>query len=97
MKKTLAVIAGSLIALGAGSGIASADVSAQEMQQMISDQLAPQIGAQPDSVVCPGDLATDVGASVTCQVTAAGETHSVTVTVASADDGGVQFSMQIAA
>ena len=94
MKKTLAVIAGSLIALGAGAGVASAAVSAQEMEQMISDQLTPQLGEQPDSVVCPTDLETDLGASVTCEVTAGGETHGVMVTVAAVDDAGVHLSMQ---
>lgn len=95
MKKTLAVVAGSLLALGAAGGIASADVPAQEMQQMISEQFAAQLGKAPDSVVCPGSMATKVGSSVTCQVTAMGETHPVTVSVASSDANGVQLSMQM--
>ena len=67
MKKTLTVVGGVLLAFGAGSGVASAAVSAGDVQQMIIDQLTPQLGVAPDSVICPGDLATDPGAPITCQ------------------------------
>lgn len=96
MKKTLAVAAGSLLALSVGAGIASASVSAADLQQMISSQLAGQAGSAPDSVSCPGDLATDPGASITCAVTKNGETRGVTVSVASVNNGQVQFSMKLA-
>ena len=96
MKTFLAVAAGSLLALGAGAGIASAAVSAAELQDMISNQMASQGGSPPDSVVCPDDLSPDVGASVTCAVTKNGETRGVTVTVASVDNGQVGLSMALA-
>ena len=96
MKKTLALAAGSVLALSVGAGIASASVSAADLQQMISTQLAAQAGSPPDSVVCPGDLATDPGASITCSVTKDAETRAVTVSVASVNDGTVQFNMQLA-
>lgn len=96
MKKTLALAAGSLLALSVGAGVASAAVSAADLQQMISSQLASQAGSPPDSVVCPGDLATDPGASITCAVTKGPETRGVTVSVTSVVDGNVQFNMQLA-
>lgn len=96
MKKTLALVAGSLLALVAGAGIASASVSAADLQQMISSQLTDQAGSPPDSVVCPGDLDTAVGASITCAVTKSDETRGVTVTVASLDNGELQLSMELA-
>lgn len=96
MKTFLASAAGCLLALSAGAGIASASVSAAELQQMISSQFASQGGTTPDSVDCPGDLATDLGASVTCAVTIAGDTRGVTITVASVDNGQVGLSMQLA-
>lgn len=97
MKKTLALAAGSLLALSAGAGIASAAVTAADLQQMISSQLGAQAGSPPDAVVCPGDLATDVGASITCAVTKDGETRGVTLSVVSVEDNGkVQFNMQLA-
>lgn len=96
MKKTLTIVGGLLIALSAGTGVASASVSAGDVQQMITDQLTPKLGVAPDSVVCPGDLPTDVGASITCQVSAGGETHGVNVSVASVDPNGqVGISMQV--
>ena len=93
MKKTLTVAGGFLLAFTAGAGVASAAVSPQDVQQMIIDQMTPQLGVAPDSVNCPGELATDVGASVTCQVTAAGQTHPVTVTVTSVDGGALGVTL----
>lgn len=96
MRKLLAAVAGSLAALSAGAGIASADVSAGQLQDMLSNQMASQGGSPPDSVVCPSDLSADLGASVTCAVTKNGETRGVTVTVASLDNGQVGLSMALA-
>lgn len=96
MKKTLALAAGSVLALSVGAGIASASVSAADLQQMISSQLGAQAGSPPDSVVCPGDLATDIGASITCAVSKGGETRGVTLSVVSVENGNVQFNMQLA-
>lgn len=96
MKKTAAVLAGLLLAFSAGSGVASAAVSAQDLQQMVSSQLAAKAGSPPDSVVCPGDLETNAGASITCQVTARGETRGVTVTVASVEGNAVSFNLSVA-
>ena len=95
MKKTLTVVGGFLLAFSAGSGVASAAVSAGDVQQMIIDQLTPQLGVAPDSVICPGDLATDPGASITCQATAGGETHPVTVTVASVEGAALNVSISV--
>ena len=96
MGKILVALAGSLIALGAGAGIASASVSAPELQQMISSQLAVQGGTAPDVVDCPGELTTDIGSSITCAVTFGDETRGVTVTVVSVDNGQLNFSMKLA-
>ncbi len=49
-----------------------------------------------DSVSCPGDLATDVAASITCAVTKGQETRGVTVSVAAVDNGQVKFTMTMA-
>lgn len=96
MYKPLALlVAGVACAFSAGTGIAAANVSAQDVQQMISDQLAPKLGVTPDSVACPGDLATDVGAALTCQVTVGGETHAVRISVAEVDPAG-RISVSIA-
>jgi hypothetical protein len=44
----------------------------------------------------PGDLATDVGASITCAVTKDQETRGVTVSVAAVDNSQVTFTMTMA-
>lgn len=96
MRKAIAVVAGSLIALTSGAGIASASMSADEVQQMISSQLAAQAGTPPAAVDCPGELATDIGSSITCAVTIGDETRGVTITVVSTDNGQLNFSMKMA-
>ena len=95
MKRTLALAAGSLLALSAGAGIASASVSAAELQDMLSSQMA-QAGTTPDAVSCPDGLAPELGAAVTCAVTMGGETRGVTITVASVDNGQVSLNMSLA-
>jgi hypothetical protein len=62
---------------------------------MISSQMA-QAGTTPDAVSCPGDLAPELGAAVTCAVTLGGETRGVTITVASVDNGRVSLNMSLA-
>lgn len=96
MKRVLVLVAGSVLALSVGAGIASASVSAAELQQMISSEIASQTGTAPDAVNCPSDLAPDLGAAVTCAVEMAGETRGVTITVASMDNGKLGLSMQLA-
>jgi hypothetical protein len=96
MKRILALAAASLLALSAGAGIASASVSADELAQMISSELTAQAGVAPDAVECPADLAPELGASVTCAVTARGETVGVTITVESTDNGELGLNMALA-
>ncbi len=62
---------------------------------MISSQMA-QAGSPPDAVDCPGDLAPELGAAVTCAVTMRGETRGVTITVASVENGQVGLNMSLA-
>ena len=93
MKKTLTVAVGSLLAFSVGAGVASASVTAADLQQWISSQLGSQSDAPPDSVVCPGDLDTAVGASITCAVTRGDETRGVTITVDSVDNSAIGISM----
>lgn len=94
MKTALALAAGSLLVLG--TGVASASVTAADVQQMISSQLAAQSGSAPDSVECPHDLEPEVGASITCAVTRFDETRGVTATVTSVQDGAVNLSLELA-
>jgi hypothetical protein len=94
MKKTLVLAAGTLLALSAGAGAASASVTAADLQQWLSSQLAAQADSPPDSVACPGDLDATVGASITCAVTRGDETRGVTVTVTSLDGDAINFNIE---
>jgi hypothetical protein len=93
MKKSLALVASSLLALAACSGTAT--VSADDVEQQISDQLAAEVGTAPDSVTCPGELAAEVGTSMTCELTAGEDTLPVTVTVTSVEGSTVNFDIQV--
>ena len=95
MKKTLALVAGSLIALSACGGTSS--VSAEDVAAQISTQLEAQVGTAPDSVTCPSDLpGRGVGATVTCELTADGQTPPVTATVTSVEGSTVNSDIQVA-
>lgn len=96
MKIIVAALAAPLIALSAGAGIASASVSAADLQQLISSQLAAQAGTPPNAVDCPEDLATDIGSSTTCAVTFGDETRGFTITVVSVDNGQPNLSIALA-
>ncbi|MCW1959023.1 MAG: DUF4333 domain-containing protein [Mycobacterium sp.] len=96
MRKSLVIVTGSLLALGASAGIAAASMSGAEVQEMISSQLAAQTGTPPAAVDCPGELETDIGSSITCALTIGDETRGVTVTVVSFDNGQLNFSMKLA-
>jgi hypothetical protein len=89
-------VAGFVVALGAGAGPASASVGAEELQQMISSQLAAQGGTAPTAVECPGELGSDIGSSITCAVTIGDDTRGVTITVVSVDNGQLNLSMKLA-
>lgn len=58
-------------------------VSRAQVAQEISDKAGAQLGAAPDSVVCPEDLPAKVGAVVHCTLTVAGSATPVTATVTS--------------
>lgn len=93
MRMTLLLAAGSLLVLSAGTGVASATVSAADLQQWLATQLSTPPNPPPDSVVCPADLDTVVGASITCAVTRGDETRGVTITVDSVDNDTIGFSL----
>jgi hypothetical protein len=66
-------------------------VSKERLQDQIIEQVTERAGTAPDSVNCPGDLITSVGATVNCTLTADGEQRDVNVTVGSAQDDKVDL------
>lgn len=93
MRKTLTVLgaAGLLLLAGCSTGVAQSDV-----EEMIADELEQQIGARPN-IACPDDLEGEVGAEMTCVLSADGpEEFEVYLSVTGVDGDEVYFDMQVA-
>lgn len=75
----------------------SGTVGAADVEDQISAQLEAELGQAPDSVDCPEDLPAEEDATMDCELTVAGETLDVTVTVTSIVDNTVNFDIKVAA
>ena len=62
---------------------------------VISNKVAPALGATPDSVTCPDNPKGVEGATLRCTVNSAGKTYGATVTVTDVDAGDVSFNIQL--
>ena len=71
-------------------------VDRDAVAEQISTQLTEQVGTEPDSVECPGDLDAEVGATMTCVLTDEGTSYDVEVTVTSVEGDNVAFDIQVA-
>lgn len=81
---------------GCSFSAGGASLDQEEVEQQITDKLTEQVGQAPDDVTCPGDLEAEEGATMTCVLSAGGETIDVTVTVTGVDGSDVQFDIQVA-
>ena len=71
-------------------------VDKDDVAKQNSDQLAKQFGKAPESVTCPDNLKGTKGATLRCELTDAGQTYGVTVTVTDVQDGGdVLFDIKV--
>ena len=99
----LAVIGLLTVSLGAASCSASVSVGGSEIAQAevetrVASQLAASVGSDvPPTIVCPGDLAAEVGATMTCELSVEGEdgTYPVLVEVTAIKDGVATFSAEV--
>lgn len=71
----------------------SKTVDKGDVADQISTQLSSQVGTTPDSVSCPDDLKAEVGATMTCTLTADGTDYEVGVNVTSVDGDNVAFDI----
>lgn len=78
------------------AGCSAGAMSQADVEDQISTQLTAQIGQTPDDVKCPGDLKAEVGASMTCVLTAGTDTVDVDVKVTEVDGSNVKFDIQVA-
>lgn len=64
------------------------------LDRKISELVSKEAGVAVDAADCAGDLPPQTGKSVSCDVTAGGETAAFTVTVTSIDGGLVNFAIK---
>jgi hypothetical protein len=90
------------IALGAlslllSTGCSSEDpvIDRDDVAEQASAVLEEQVGQAPDEFTCPEDLPAEVGASIRCELTEAGQTYGVTVTTTSVDGDDAQFDVKV--
>ncbi|WP_372729896.1 DUF4333 domain-containing protein [Nocardioides sp.] len=78
------------------TGCSASAVDRADVEEQISAELAAQVGEEPDDVSCPGDLDAEVGAEMTCVLSAGGDTIDVYVVVTSVEDGTANFDIEVA-
>ncbi|MBV9515775.1 MAG: DUF4333 domain-containing protein [Mycobacteriaceae bacterium] len=69
------------------------NVDKGDVVQAISNWAAPQLGHQPESVNCPGNLIGVVGVTMTCQLVDGGDTVPISVKVTSVDGTNVHYDI----
>lgn len=94
MRRTPVLIALAL-SVSALSGCSSS-VPADDLAEQVSAQLESQVGQTPDDVMCPEDLAAEVGAEVTCELTDGEDVYDVALVVTEVDDSDVLFDITVA-
>jgi len=80
---------------GNGGGPAGDAVDRVTVASQVADQLAKQVGRRPDAVTCPRDLPGQVGASIRCELTDAGQTYGITVRTTSVLGAKVNFNIEV--
>jgi hypothetical protein len=74
------------------------DVAQAEVEAQVASQLAESVGTDVlPTIACPGDLAAEVGATMTCELSVEGEdgTYPVLVEVTAVEDGVATFSAEV--
>ena len=93
MRKTLTVLGAAGLHLLAGCSTA---VSQSDVEETTADQLEQQVGERPN-IECPDDLEGEVGAEMTCVLSADGpEEFEVYLTVTDVDGSEIFFDIQVA-
>lgn len=85
------------LALVAGATLAGCSTSASQadVEEQITTQLEGQLGAAPEDVSCPGDLAAEKGETMTCTMTASEVEYDVEVTVTGVDGDTINFDIEV--
>ncbi len=94
LKPVLAALA-ALAATATLTSCGASTVTADDVEKQITSKLQGTDGSAPDSADCPGDLDAEVGATLTCTVTAGEEEFEVEVEVTSVDDDTANFDITL--
>ncbi|MCO1654923.1 DUF4333 domain-containing protein [Pseudonocardia humida] len=66
------------------------------LDRKVAEQVAQELQTEVDGADCAGDLAPEVGKSVTCAVTGGGESIDLNVSVTSVDGGLINYTLELA-
>jgi hypothetical protein len=67
-----------------------------EVENKVREELTAEVGAEPESVECDGDLPAEVGATLRCVLTAPnGDQVGLTVTATEVADDDVRFEIVV--
>ena len=83
------------LAAVAACSFGSVTIDKDKVSKEVSDQLEGEVGRAPESVICPGDLKGEVGATMRCKLDDGGETYGVEVKVTEVDGNNVKFDIQV--
>ena len=92
LRPILLAVASAALLAGCSS---TPSVSQSQVEDKISSGLKEQVGQEPDSVDCPGDLEGKVGTTMDCSLTAGSDTLGVTVKVDKVDGDNVNFTFEV--
>lgn len=94
------LISAATVTLVAGAGGCSCSFGSKpqsnnkgKVESQIKAKMTDVNGNHPESVTCPGDLPTTVGAQLACKMTIKGQPYTVNVTVTSVQGSEVKFDM----
>lgn len=94
LKPVLAALA-ALAATVTLTSCGASTVAAEDVEKQITSKLQGSDGSKPDSADCPGELDAEVGATLTCSVTAGEETFDVEVEVTEVEDDTANFDITV--
>lgn len=70
-------------------------VAQSDVESQIGDGIQRTSGSRPQSVSCPGNLASEVGASIRCTVRETSKSYTVVATVSSVDGHTANFTTRV--
>ncbi len=94
--RTTLAAAAVLLGLSLAGCTTTYTVEEAQLEEQAEAALATQFEGEAPTIDCPGDVAAEVDATVTCTATLGEETAETLITITSVDDdGNVEFDVEI--